>query len=73
MGSHHTEGGLISNLEPLAGLSHLRVLSLNVGSADLSPLRNLASLESVEISGDIYVDDLSVFSQLTNLKTLRLR
>ena len=73
MGSHHTEGGLISNLEPLAGLSHLRVLSLNVGSTDLSPLRNLASLESVEISGDIYVDDLSVFSQLTNLKTLRLR
>lgn len=67
-----SEGGQISNLEPLSQLTLLRELRLgNNRIDDISPLASLSSLEVLELNNN-QIEDISPLSSLTALTTLKL-
>lgn len=63
---------LLSDLSPLATLSHLKVISLpGRGLTDVRALGDITSLESIELSGND-ITDVSALLKLVNLRELYL-
>ena len=67
--------GKITSLEPLKNLKNLEVINLNVDSeigVDLTPLAGLAHLRELTFGGAIHMENLGVFSEMTELQELEL-
>ncbi|WP_158099071.1 leucine-rich repeat domain-containing protein [Flavonifractor sp. An100] len=73
MGTRYSNSNSIDSLEFLRNMTQLETLYISVRSADLAPLSGLVSLKNMELLGEFRADDLSVFSNLTQLESLLLR
>ena len=73
MGTRYSNSNSIDSLDFLTHMTQLETLYISVRSVDLAPLAGLVNLKNMELLGEFRADDLSVFSNLTQMETLLLR
>ena len=73
MGTRYSNSNSIDSLEFLTNMTQLETLYISVRSVDLAPLAGLVNLKNMELLGEFRADDLSVFSNLTQMEALLLR
>ena len=73
MGTRYSNSNSVDSLAFLTNMTQLETLYLSVRSVDLAPLAGLVHLKNMELLGEFQAEDLSVFSNLTQMESLLLR
>ena len=72
MGTRHDGSNSIKDLSFLTNMTQLERLGIVIERVDLSPIAGLTQLRDVELNGEIYAEDTSIFRDLVNMESLLL-
>ena len=72
MGTRRTGSNSIQSLSFLTNMTQLERIGIVVDGVDLSPIAGLTQLRDVELNGELYGENTSIFRKLVNMESLLL-